>query len=70
MLNFFMTSLPVQLLALDIDGTLLNPQFQISEDDITAIRRAREMGVEIVVATGRRISSRFRLPANSASTCA
>jgi Cof subfamily protein (haloacid dehalogenase superfamily) len=60
MLNFFMTSLPVQLLALDIDGTLLNPQFQISEDDITAIRRAREMGVEIVVATGRR--HQFALP--------
>jgi Cof subfamily protein (haloacid dehalogenase superfamily) len=55
-----MTSLPVQLLALDIDGTLLNPQFQISEDDITAIRRAREMGVEIVVATGRR--HQFALP--------
>ena len=60
MLNFFMTSLPVQLVALDIDGTLLNPQFQISEDDITAIRRAREMGVEIVVATGRR--HQFALP--------
>jgi Cof subfamily protein (haloacid dehalogenase superfamily) len=60
MLNFFMTSLPVQLLALDIDGTLLNPQFQISEDDIRAIRRAREMGVEIVVATGRR--HQFALP--------
>jgi Cof subfamily protein (haloacid dehalogenase superfamily) len=60
MLDFFMTSLPVQLLALDIDGTLLNPQFQISEDDITAIRRAREMGVEIVVATGRR--HQFALP--------
>jgi Cof subfamily protein (haloacid dehalogenase superfamily) len=60
MLNFSMTSLPVQLLALDIDGTLLNPQFQISEDDIRAIRRAREMGVEIVVATGRR--HQFALP--------
>ena len=49
-----MTSLPVKLLALDIDGTLLNPQFHISPEDIAAIRRAHEMGVEIVVATGRR----------------
>jgi Cof subfamily protein (haloacid dehalogenase superfamily) len=54
MINFSMTSLPIQLLALDIDGTLLNPQFQISEEDIAAVQRAQEMGVEIVVATGRR----------------
>ena len=54
MLNFYMTSLPVQLLALDIDGTLLNPQFQISPEDLAAIRRAHDLGVEIVVATGRR----------------
>jgi hypothetical protein len=55
-----MASLPIRLLALDIDGTLLNPQFQISGDDMAAIRRARAMGVEIVVATGRR--HQFALP--------
>lgn len=60
MLNFSMASLPIRLLALDIDGTLLNPQFQISGDDMAAIRRARAMGVEIVVATGRR--HQFALP--------
>src|SRR5450432_998236 len=60
MLNFSMTSLPVRLLALDIDGTLLNPQFHISEEDLSAIRRAHAMGVEIVVATGRR--HQFALP--------
>jgi len=49
-----MASLPVRLLALDIDGTLLNPEFQISEDDISAVQRAHASGVEIVVATGRR----------------
>ena len=54
MLNFYMPPLPVRLLALDIDGTLLNPQFQISEDDLSAVRRAHAAGVEIVIATGRR----------------
>ena len=55
-----MASLPIRLLALDIDGTLLNPQFQISENDLAAIRRAHGLGVEIVVATGRR--HQFALP--------
>jgi len=55
-----MASLPIRLLAIDIDGTLLNPQFQISADDIAALQRAHAMGVEIVVATGRR--HQFALP--------
>lgn len=55
-----MASLPIRLLALDIDGTLLNPEFRISEEDLSAIRRAHAMGVEIVVATGRR--HQFALP--------
>jgi len=63
MLDFSMASLPIRLLALDIDGTLLNPQFQISEDDLAAIRRAHALGVEIVVATGRR--HQFALPVAS-----
>src|ERR1700746_2800657 len=44
----------IRLLALDIDGTLLNSQFQISEVDLTALRRAREVGMEVVLVTGRR----------------
>jgi HAD superfamily hydrolase (TIGR01484 family) len=50
----------IRLLATDIDGTLLNPQFQISEDDLTALRRAHASGIEIVLVTGRR--HRFALP--------
>jgi Cof subfamily protein (haloacid dehalogenase superfamily) len=50
----------IQLLALDIDGTLLNPQFQISDDDLTALRRAHASGIEIVLVTGRRHT--FALP--------
>jgi Cof subfamily protein (haloacid dehalogenase superfamily) len=50
----------IRLLATDIDGTLLNPHFQISEGDLAALRRAHDAGVEIVLVTGRRHS--FALP--------
>ena len=50
----------IRLLATDIDGTLLNPQFQISEGDSAALRRANEAGIEIVLVTGRRHT--FALP--------
>ncbi len=50
----------IRLLASDIDGTLLNPQFQISEDDLNALRRAHAAGIEIVLVTGRRHT--FALP--------
>jgi Cof subfamily protein (haloacid dehalogenase superfamily) len=50
----------VRLLATDIDGTLLNPQFQVSNGDLTALRRAHAAGVEIVLVTGRRHT--FALP--------
>ena len=50
----------IRLLATDIDGTLLNPQFQISERDLTALRRAHAAGIEIVLVTGRRHT--FALP--------
>ena len=44
----------IRLLASDIDGTLLNPQFQISDDDLTALRNAHAAGIEVVLVTGRR----------------
>jgi len=50
----------IKLLATDIDGTLLNPQFQVSEGDLAALRRAYAAGIEIVLVTGRRHS--FALP--------
>jgi Cof subfamily protein (haloacid dehalogenase superfamily) len=50
----------IRLLAMDIDGTLLNPQFQISPRDLAALRLAREAGIEVVLVTGRR--HRFALP--------
>ena len=50
----------IRLLATDIDGTLLNPQFLISEGDLAALRQAQAAGVEIVLVTGRRHT--FALP--------
>jgi Cof subfamily protein (haloacid dehalogenase superfamily) len=47
-------TLPIRLLAIDIDGTLLNSQFQISAADMAALRRAHQEGVEILLVTGRR----------------
>ncbi len=51
---------PIRLLAIDIDGTLLNPELQISPADMGALRRAQADGVEVVVVTGRRHA--FALP--------
>jgi Cof subfamily protein (haloacid dehalogenase superfamily) len=48
------------LLAIDIDGTLLDPQFRVSPANLAALTRAREAGVEIVLVTGRR--HQFALP--------
>lgn len=51
---------PIRLLASDIDGTLLNSQFQIAAKDLAALRRAHDTGIEIVLVTGRRHT--FALP--------
>ena len=53
-------TLPIRLLAIDLDGTLVNHEFKISPADLAAVRRVHEAGVEVVVATGRR--HRFALP--------
>lgn len=53
-------TLPVRLLAVDIDGTLLNSQFHVSERDLEALRHARQSGIEVVLVTGRRHT--FALP--------
>jgi Cof subfamily protein (haloacid dehalogenase superfamily) len=50
----------IRLIAVDIDGTLLNPQFQISQTDLTALRNAHAEGIEIILVTGRRHT--FALP--------
>jgi Cof subfamily protein (haloacid dehalogenase superfamily) len=50
----------IRLLAVDIDGTLLNPQFKVSPADLAAVQHAHNLGIEVVLATGRRHA--FALP--------
>jgi Cof subfamily protein (haloacid dehalogenase superfamily) len=45
---------PIRLIAIDIDGTLLDPLFQISLRNTAALRTVHQAGVEIILATGRR----------------
>ena len=50
----------IRLLAVDIDGTLLNSHFCVAERDIAALRHAHAAGVEVMLVTGRRHA--FALP--------
>lgn len=43
----------MKMIAVDLDGTLLNSESKISKENIDAIKKAREHGIEVVVATGR-----------------
>ncbi len=47
--------MPSQLVALDIDGTLLNSRKEIPEDALQAIRRVTAEGVTVAFATGRAV---------------
>src|SRR6202451_2238785 len=60
MLELFVPANSLRLIAIDIDGTLLNPDFQISNEDLAAIRRAQSDGIEVILVTGRRHT--FALP--------
>ncbi len=51
----------IKLLALDLDGTLLNSRGEIPEKNLEAIRQAEQIGVLVTIATGRRF--RDALPA-------
>ena len=44
----------IRLLALDLDGTLLNPRGQLTERNRQAIAEARKCGVRVALCTGRR----------------
>jgi hydroxymethylpyrimidine pyrophosphatase-like HAD family hydrolase len=51
----------MRLIAVDMDGTLLGPDGQVSERNMAAVRAAEQAGVEVVVATGRRHSYAMRV---------
>ena len=43
----------IKLIASDLDGTLVDRQGRIDEREIEALRRARSLGITVVIATGR-----------------
>ncbi len=45
----------LKLIALDIDGTLLNDQGEIPEENHQAIQQAKQKGIHVVLSTGRSI---------------
>jgi len=52
--------MPIRLIALDIDGTLLNSHFEVSAANRAAIAEAVRRGIEVALVTGRRYD--FALP--------
>src|SRR5271169_3832854 len=60
MLELCVTAACLRLIAIDIDGTLLNPEFKISETDLATLRRVHAQGIEVILVTGRRHT--FALP--------
>src|SRR5271166_1995409 len=52
--------MPVRLIALDIDGTLLNNRWEVSAANRAAIAEATRRGIEVALVTGRRYD--FALP--------
>jgi Cof subfamily protein (haloacid dehalogenase superfamily) len=59
--------MPIKLIAMDMDGTLLDSRAQISEENARTIAEAQSRGIEIVLATGRRFD--FARPIAEALTC-
>ncbi len=51
---------PIELIAIDLDGTLLSTDEQISQSNIDAINRARNAGITILVCTGRGLGESSR----------
>ena len=49
--------MPIQLIAMDIDGTLLDSRAQVPPENAQAIAEAASRGIEIVIVTGRRFHS-------------
>lgn len=60
-LQSFGGELIIKLIVSDLDGTLLNPNREISNESILALQAAQEKGIAIAIATGRTYGNAFRL---------
>ena len=58
----------IKLIAVDIDGTLLNSQRQVTPEVFQAIQDAKAAGVKVVIATGRPIQEYFHFLKSLTST--
>jgi Cof subfamily protein (haloacid dehalogenase superfamily) len=47
----------IRVIAVDMDGTLLNSKHEISQNTIETIRKAIDSGIEFIIATGRSLTS-------------
>src|SRR6267378_6699849 len=59
--------MPVRLIALDIDGTLLDSRWQLSEANRAAVGEATRRGIEVALVTGRRYD--FAMPVANQLSC-
>lgn len=50
----------VKLIGIDMDGTLLDPQSKLSEENIKAIKYATSKGIDVVIASGRPVCESMR----------
>lgn len=58
------TACKYDLLAVDLDGTFLGPASSVLEENVAAVRRARDAGIAVVFCTGRGLAeSRFAFEA-------
>ncbi|HEY0163664.1 MAG TPA: HAD family hydrolase, partial [Edaphobacter sp.] len=55
-----MSSRQMRMVAVDMDGTLLGADGQVSARNLAALKAAEQAGAEVVVATGRRHSYAMR----------
>lgn len=51
------SSMPIRLIALDIDGTLLNPRGEVTPRTRAALDEAQQRGILVALVTGRRFGS-------------
>jgi Cof subfamily protein (haloacid dehalogenase superfamily) len=58
---------PIRLIAIDMDGTLLNSMHQVPPENARAISAAVERGIEVAIVTGRRFD--FALPLANEVPC-
>ncbi|MFI3251512.1 MAG: Cof-type HAD-IIB family hydrolase [bacterium] len=50
-----------KIIAIDLDGTLLNKEKKISDENKAAIKEAQDLGIKVVIATGRPFKGFFHL---------